>query len=95
MYQKGKRMGTIRISLRPAKAARSVQVAGDFTKWQPVDMRHQLDGQYVAEVFARSGVHQYKFLIDGQWITDPDHSSWASNPYGTMNSVLNAEQQAG
>jgi hypothetical protein len=33
-------------------------------------------------------MHEYKFLVGQQWITDPDNSEWARNPYGTMNSVV-------
>lgn len=87
MYQPGTRQGTVKFGFKPAKAAQKVQLAGDFSGWKPLEMRKQKDGQYIAEVAANSAVVQYKFVVDGQWTTDPDHSDWAHNPFGTMNSV--------
>jgi hypothetical protein len=30
---------------------------------------------------------EYKFLVDGEWTTDPDHGSWTLSPIGTLNSL--------
>jgi 1,4-alpha-glucan branching enzyme len=79
--------GRLRFSLRPADGAHEVFVAGDFTEWKPVRMRKQADGCFGTSLRVPPGIHEYKFLIGQQWITDPDNSEWAGNPYGTMNSV--------
>ena len=91
MVTKGRRKGTIRFLLRPGKQARKVQVAGDFTGWKPKTMRRQKGGHYVAIVRVAPGDHQYKFVVDGQWITDPDSHLQTANTYGTLNSVLQVD----
>jgi hypothetical protein len=50
-------------------------------------MKKQKDGSFALEVLLPPGEHEYKFLVDGQWMADPDHSRCAPNPYGSFNSV--------
>ena len=87
MVTKGRKKGTMRFAVKPEKAAASVMLAGDFNDWKPLAMRRQKDGTFVAIVALSSGSHEYKFIFDDQWRTDPDHNTWALNPYGTLNSV--------
>jgi 1,4-alpha-glucan branching enzyme len=87
MFSKGKKKGTVRFAYRPENAAGNARLAGDFTQWRPIRMRKQKDGGFVAVVPLSKGTYEYKFIVDEQWITDPDNSTWAMNPYGTMNSV--------
>ena len=89
MYQKGTRKGTVKFGIKPTVSAQQVLLAGDFNTWQPMEMKKLKDGRFVAEVPATKAAMEYKFVVDGMWITDPDHSHWARNPYGTMNSVAN------
>ncbi len=88
MISKGRRKGTVRFAVHPAEGARKVHLAGEFTGWQPRSMRRQKSGQFVASVELRPGRHEYKFLVDGQWMLDPDNSTAAANPYGSFNSVI-------
>ena len=87
MYEQGKRKGVVRFGLKPQAEVQAILLSGDFTQWKPVAMKKQRDGQFVVDVTVPSGTHQYKFLVDGRWVTDPDHSNWARNPFGTMNSI--------
>jgi 1,4-alpha-glucan branching enzyme len=80
--------GRLRFSLKPADGAREVFIAGDFTHWNPVRMRKQAGGRFVACFQVAPGMHEYKFLLAQQWVADPDNSESAVNPYGTMNSVV-------
>lgn len=91
MLSKGQKKGTIKFALKPAGTPKQVSVAGDFSDWKPVAMKKQKDGSYSVTVAVPPGGHEYKFVIDGQWIVDPDNSRWALNPYGTLNSVAQAE----
>jgi hypothetical protein len=34
------------------------------------------------------GNSEYKFIVDGKWILDPDNKLYEENQYGTGNSVL-------
>lgn len=90
MYGKGRKKGTVRIAHRAANA-RSVAVAGSFSNWEPIRLRKQKDGSYVANVAIAPGSYEYKFIVDGDWQVDPDNSAWALNPYGTLNSLMIVE----
>ena len=91
MYEKGRKKGTVRFAIKPDDGAKQVAVVGTFSQWQPVRMRKQKSGSFVANVEAQPGSHEYKFIIDGEWVVDPDHGAWALNPYGTLNSVAVVE----
>lgn len=91
MFSKGQKKGTIRFSVTPTNGTRKVQLAGDFTDWQPLDMRKQKNGSFVANLPLGAGVHQYKFILDGEWIVDSDNNSTAVNSLGTINSIAHVE----
>jgi len=88
MISKGSKKGTTRFAFSPAGPAKKVALVGSFNAWKPTTMRKQKDGSYVANVALAPGSYEYKFIVDGQWQLDPDNPSWAPNPYGTMNSVV-------
>lgn len=91
MVSTGRKRGTTRFSIEPRETAKDVWLAGDFTHWEPRRMRRYSRGAFVLTVPLPPGVYQYKFVVDGQWITDPDNGSCAGNPYGTSNSVASVE----
>jgi 1,4-alpha-glucan branching enzyme len=87
MISKGRKKGTIRFAYTPRGEADTVSVAGDFSDWQPVRMRKQKQGQYVAILPVGPGTHEYKFVVDDRWVADPENDTCAVNPFGTVNSV--------
>jgi len=89
MFQKVRKSGTVRFSLRAVAGVRKACLAGDFTGWQPVAMRKR-NAVFSITLPVQPGRHEYKFILDGRWQTDPDHSRWAANAYGTVNSVITA-----
>lgn len=88
MYEKGRRKGTIRFSIEPTDDVARVSLAGDFNGWRPQAMQRQKDGTFVRVVPVAPGPHEYKYIVEGEWVTDPDVNVWAANCYGTVNSVL-------
>lgn len=56
-----------------AAGARSVQLAADFTGWEPrFTLREALPGVWTVVVPVETGVHQYAFVVDGErWVADP------------------------
>lgn len=90
MYGKGRKKGTVRFAVQ-ADGGKKVAVVGTFSDWLPVQMRKQKDGSFVANIAVPPGNHEYKFIIDGEWVVDPDHGAWALNPYGTLNSLAIVE----
>ena len=94
MFEKGRRKGTTRFAVKPEGAARAVAVAGDFSAWKPLGMRRQKDGVFVLNVPTAKASFEYKFLIDGTWVTDPDNPHMAPDPFGTFNSVVPEDADA-
>ena len=90
MVKKGRGKGTIRFTLAAGGDVRKALVAGDFTGWRPLAMRER-SGMYGLTVPLPPGRHQYKFIVDGQWVTDPDNSDWAVSDMGTINSLVVVE----
>jgi 1,4-alpha-glucan branching enzyme len=91
MYGKGKWKGTVRFSVAAANGAQKVALAGNFNSWQPAAMKQQKDGRFALELRLPPGIYEYKFIVDGTWMADPDHSHWAPNAFGSFNSVAQVE----
>src|SRR5688572_1312198 len=72
-----------------APSADDVQLVGDFTRWEqePIRLKKSKDGTWKATVPLDPGVHEYRFLVDGEWRNDPDCSSTRVNPFGAENCV--------
>ncbi|MCU0395045.1 MAG: hypothetical protein MUF29_04000 [Chitinophagaceae bacterium] len=69
--------------------AHKVVLSGDFNNWSPHTYAMKREGnEWVLAVHLTPGKHRYKFLVDGQWITDPANTQWEGNEHGTRNSVM-------
>lgn len=66
-----------------------VKLAGDFTGWEQgaIFMTKGRGGEWKAQVALEPGEHQYKFVADGNWLTDPAADRQSSNDQGIENSV--------
>lgn len=74
-----------------AKGAKQVSLAGDFNGWRAeTTALENSDGQgtFVVTVPLRRGAHEYMFLVDGQWVTDPAASELRPDGFGRRNGVL-------
>ena len=87
MVKKGRGKGTVRFMLVGDSDVRKAFVAGDFTGWRPLAMQRR-SGMYSLTVSLPPGRHQYKFILGGQWVTDPDNIDWAVSDMGTINSLV-------
>jgi hypothetical protein len=79
------------ISLEFVKpGAKQVAVAGSFNDWKPE--RSPLvqigNGRWVGDLNVKPGRHEYLFVVDGQWLPDPNAKETVQNPFGGKNSVL-------
>ena len=82
---------TVTFVYRPDQAACSeVALAGSFNEWQPDKgrMTRQKDGTYRKRVVLGPGEHRYKFVVDQQWVEDPQADKQATNGFGTKDSVV-------
>ncbi len=70
--------------------AKNLLVSGSFIDWskEGIPLIKDSAGVWSIPVFLKPGKHTYKFIVDGEWITDPDNPHWENNEYGTGNSVL-------
>jgi AMP-activated protein kinase-like protein len=72
--------------------ARSVDVVGSFTDWQPgaVVLRDEdHDGIWRGTVVLPVGQHEYMFVVDGErWLTDPLAGRYVDDGFGRMNALL-------
>ena len=69
----------------------SVSVAGSFNGWDPAAnpmVDDDNDGTYVGVVNLARGEHTYKFVVDGEWHTDPNNENAADDGFGGQNSVI-------
>lgn len=81
----------VRFYIRAEKGSR-VSVAGTFNGWDPE--KHILkwrDGMYVLNILLEPGRYEYKFVVNGIWCIDPERDAWASNDFGSLNSVITVE----
>jgi hypothetical protein len=68
--------------------AQSVAIAGSFNSWQPEQVGTTGNGGWVKELSIGPGRYEYMFVVDGQWMADPNAKEFAPNPFGGQNSVL-------
>ena len=70
--------------------AKRVSLCGDFNGWSPTatPMKRHDDGHWGTTVALAPGRYQYKFIVDGQWITDPAAQQNVPNEHGSLNSVV-------
>ncbi|HHF52739.1 MAG TPA: hypothetical protein ENL43_00035, partial [candidate division WOR-3 bacterium] len=55
--------------------AKQVYLAGEFNEWSTTSlpMRKEKDGTWWIVIKLPPGKYEYKFVVDGQWVADPDN----------------------
>ena len=84
-----------RVSLELVKPeAKKVCVAGSFNDWSPEKAPLILkgNGRWVTDLTLKPGRHEYLFVVDGQWIPDPNARESVQNPFGGRNSILGVSE---
>ncbi len=81
--------GPVRVEL-VQPGAKHVCVAGSFNGWQPeqAPMVAAGNGRWVGNLAIQPGRYEYLFVVDGQWLPDPNARETVANPFGGRNSVL-------
>lgn len=71
-------------------SAKNVFVAGSFNEWNSSRDALSKDkkGVWRATLPLKTGTHQYKFVVDGNWMIDPSNPQISDDGYGGKNSVL-------
>ena len=80
----------VKIKFKAPKSCSEVKIAGDFTNWENSAImmsKSGRSGEWTAAVRVAPGEHQYRFILDGNWYTDPS-TEHAQNSFGSDNSIL-------
>jgi 1,4-alpha-glucan branching enzyme len=86
----GNRARLVKIKLKSPSKCKEVKIAGDFTDWDKgaITMsKSGRNGEWTASVRLTPGDHQYRFIMDGSWYTDPS-TEHVNNSLGSENSIL-------
>lgn len=69
--------------------ARTAAVVGTFNNWDTNRTPMKKDGaNWKATVPLAPGRYEYRFVADGQWLSDPNAKESVGNDFGSTNSVL-------
>ena len=85
-----KKKGEVTFVFDAQPDAKKVYLAGTFNNWDPQAKRMTKfkDRSFRARLRLDAGHHEYKFVVDGNWLNDPDAESHTTNQYGTSNSIV-------
>lgn len=69
--------------------ASKVILAGSFNDWNTNKERMSyVDGYWAVTLQLTGGKHSYKFIVDGNWMTDPENPLIENDFHGNKNSVM-------
>lgn len=74
-----------------APEAGSVAVAGDFNEWSAEQLPLEDpdgDGIWTGEAPLSPGLHKYMFVVDGEWVTDPQAGRYVDDGFGNRNALI-------
>lgn len=71
-----------------APDAKLVELAGDFNHWHPFPMSKSVDGWWLAQVELCHGHHQYRFIVDGRPMLDPNATGVVRNEINEKVSLI-------
>ena len=73
-----------------APKAHMVSLTGEFNNWSATatPMRKRPSGEWAVTLQFTPGQSQYKFIVDGKWIPDPENPTQVDDTYGGKNSVV-------
>lgn len=74
-----------------AEPGSQVYVAGTFNNWSPTATpmeHHPESGHFKTSLHLPKGKYEYRFIVNGIWVSDPRCSEWALNEFGALNGVF-------
>jgi hypothetical protein len=75
--------------LKGYENATSVIVNGTFNGWSEDGYTMKKEGaNWVMDIHLPKGKTRYKFIVDGQWIKDPDNDLYEKNDYDSYDSII-------
>ncbi|MBA3065634.1 hypothetical protein KJ633_03630 [bacterium] len=79
----------------PEATTEKVSVAGSFNGWNANSdiMEKTSSGKFEILMTVPPGIHSYKLVIDGKWITDPANPEKSADGFGGFNSILSIKEK--
>jgi chromosome partitioning protein len=74
-----------------APQAKDARVTGEFTNWSREGLtmdKDKTDGLWKVIVDIAPGEYEYRFVVDGVWVRDPNNKDYVRNEFGQENSLL-------
>ncbi|HUV36421.1 MAG TPA: AAA family ATPase [Patescibacteria group bacterium] len=74
-----------------APRAQNVYLTGEFTNWSREGFRmhkDEKDSLWKSVLHLEPGEYEYRFIVDGVWIKDPNNADSVLNEFGQENSLL-------
>ena len=82
-------VGNTTFKLKGFEDASIVTLAGTFNNWNPRQLIFGREsGQWVCRINLTPGKYLYKFVVDGEWMLDPESPAHEDDGNGNTNSVL-------
>lgn len=81
-----------------APEAEEVAVAGDFNDWSADGFELEDpdgDGIWTGEAPLSPGLHKYMFVVDGEWMTDPQADRYVDDGFGNRNALIEVPASGG
>ncbi|MEX1188900.1 MAG: glycogen-binding domain-containing protein [Bacteroidia bacterium] len=73
--------------------AKEVYLTGSFNDWSENSFKMKGNGsKWTFQLYLDPGKYTYKFIVDGNWIRDPENELWEENESGTGNSLIWVEK---
>ena len=81
--------GNVTFLLKGKNKANRVILSGSFNQWNEHELRMVKQGEdWKLTLQMPPGIYEYKFIVDGDWITDPANPFSVQNQHYTYNSIL-------
>jgi hypothetical protein len=81
--------GNTTFRLKGYADASIVALAGSFNNWNQSQYILGREGnEWICRVDLEPGEHAYKFIVDGNWLLDPENPNTKDDDYGVKNSVI-------
>ncbi len=69
--------------------AHKVFLTGSFNNWKPDQLKMtKTNTGWELPIYLDEGTYAYKFVVDGQWITDPANRNYRADAGGNLNSFM-------
>jgi len=69
--------------------SKKVYLSGSFNDWRKKGLKMSRTSKgWILPMYLKEGTHAYKFVVDGEWVTDPDNPVVRPDGAGNFNSFM-------